>query len=91
MQMKPKRWLLRRMDMLKSDSESPAVVSGTTVKWPVGADSIRRKLSKDLKLILNKSSGCWNYIEDGLSVPEWYLDELHTDIRAIAKKYADLI
>ena len=77
--------------MLKSDSESRAVVRGTTVKWPVGADSIRKKLSKDLNSILNKSSGCWNYIEDGLSVPEWYLEELHGDIRAVAKKYADLI
>jgi len=77
--------------MLKSDSESRAVVRGTTVKWPVGADSIRKKLSKDLKSILDKSSGCWNYIEDGLSVPEWYLEELHEDIRAVAKKYADLI
>ena len=77
--------------MLKSDSESRAVVRGTTVKWPVGADSIRKKLSKDLNSILNKSSGCWNSIEDGLSVPEWYLEELHGDLRAVAKKYADLI
>jgi hypothetical protein len=77
--------------MLKSDSESRAVARGTTVKWPVGADSIRKKLSKDLKSILDKSSGCWDYIEDGLSVPTYYLEELHDDIRAIAKKYADLI
>jgi hypothetical protein len=77
--------------MLKSDLENRAAVQGTTVKWPVGADSIRKKLNKDLKLILDKSSGCWDYIEDGLSVPERYLEELHEDIRAIAKKYADLI
>ena len=76
--------------MLKSDSENPAAVLGTTVKWPVGADSIRKKLSKDLKSILDKSSGCWNYIEDGLSVPEGYLEDLHEELRTFAKKYADL-